>query len=222
VPTVALQRQGGQVQADRPPLRVTDELRQLRVVQLDTGTREQQARLRLIHRQIVDPDFDGSAPSAKSARRERRCTPGRDHQVRRRGKVNCELRDGVAALGVVEELRMVEKEGDRAHRRQRGRDTTGDDRGDRRARGSPGAKDVHVDRLEPVQCGGEVRQEDRGVVVLPLDGKPGHAVRCLVGPLTQQRRLAVARRSDDRHHRHVGRCAQPIQQGGPTHRSRAR
>jgi hypothetical protein len=48
-----------------------------------------------------------------------------------RGKVDCELGDGVAALGVVEELRLVENEGDRPHRRQRGRDAAGEDRGDR-------------------------------------------------------------------------------------------
>jgi hypothetical protein len=131
VATAALERQGGQIEADRPPLRAANELRQLRVVQVDTGTREQQVRLLRFHRQILDPDLDDSPASAQSGRRERWCTARRDDEMCRRGKVDCELGDRVAALGVVEELRMVKNEGDAAHRRQRGRDATGDDRGDR-------------------------------------------------------------------------------------------
>jgi hypothetical protein len=202
---------------------VQDELGQLAVRQLDTGTLDQDARLGLVHRQIVDTDLHDRSSGAEGRQRDWRLAPGGEHELAAGGDVDRELGDGVAALVVVEQLRVVEHQRDRIdHPRHGGCDATGDRRRHRRARRRPGPQDIDVDRLDTVEGCGDVGQEHGGVVVLVLYRHPGHAPRGVVGPLAQQRRLAVPGRTDDRDDRCIGRGAQPTQQAGAAYRARSR
>ena len=197
--------QRGEVQADRPPLGVPDELGHLRLRQPDSSAVEQQVRLPLVHRQIVDADLQDRTLGAQTRQGDRRDAPGRDHELPSGGNVDRELGDGITALVVVEQLRVVEDQDHRIdHPRHRGGDATGDRGGHRRARRRPRPEDVDVDRLDPIQRRRDVGQQDGWVVVLCLDRDPRHATRRVLGPLAQERRLAVAGRGRDRHNRNLG------------------
>jgi hypothetical protein len=59
------------------------------------------------------------------------------------------------------------------------------------------AKESFVERLDPVDRGADVLQEDERVVVALVDRNPGNAAVLCRGPLGEERRLAVAGTRDD-------------------------
>ena len=79
----------------------------------------------------------------------------------------------------------------------------------------PGSRStLGLDRLDPVERHGEVREEHGGVVVAIVEGQPGHP-GCVRGrPLRQHRRLAVPGGSDDRDHGSLARTEQPLDDRG--------
>ena len=68
----------------------------------------------------------------------------------------------------------------------------------------------------------DVGQQHGGVVVGVVDGDPSHPGCLVLGPLRQQRRLAVAGRGDDAHHRRCLVGEQPGEQFGPGDDPRSR
>ena len=58
--------------------------------------------------------------------------------------------------------------------------------------------DGAVDRLDPVEGRGKVRQEDGGVVVVVVERQPGHGSRLSRCPIGQEEGLPVPRRGHDR------------------------
>jgi hypothetical protein len=137
-PAAGLEGEGGDVEADRPPLGALHQLGDVGLCQLDTGTVEQQTRLRLVHGQIVGADLHDRAPRAEAGQRDRRHAPGGDGELDARGNVDRELGECVTALVVVEELRVVDDQCYGVdHARQGGGNAASDGRGHGRARRRP-------------------------------------------------------------------------------------
>jgi hypothetical protein len=150
------------------------------------------ARLLRVHRQLVDPDLHHAALRAQQSDRQPRRRAGAERQLRTGGKLQGDLGHRVEALHVREHLHMVEDQGDRlGHGRQRGGEPGQDAGRDGDARRGEGLEDLRAERLDPVKRRGDVGQQDRGVVVAPVDRDPSGAAALALGPLGQQDRLAV-------------------------------
>ena len=118
-----------------------------------------------------------------------------------------ELGDHVQALLVRYRLYMVEHHGDRlVHRGDSGHEPGDDD--DVGARGRQRPEYRRVDRFDPVQRDRESAQQRNRVVIFFAAGDPGQARPDPLGPLRQERCLAVPRRGDHRDDRRSG-CGQP-------------
>jgi hypothetical protein len=190
--------QRGKVQPDRPPLRPPDELRRLRVAKLDPSALQQSASILVVHGQLVDPDLYDLALGAQRCHWERQLASGSQGKLRPSGKPDGKLGDRVQALPVAEYLHVVENQGHGlAHGGQRGRQPRHDGGRDGGARRGQSVEHPRVDELDTVKRGGDVGQQDRRIVVAVVDRNPAHPAPLALGPLGQQRGLAVAGGSDD-------------------------
>ena len=77
-------------------------------------------------------------------------------------------------------------------------------------------------RLDAIQRGGEVGEEDGGVVVVMVCREPCDARLPVLGPLGEQGRLSVARRRHDSEHRDARRCDEALDERGPADDARAK
>jgi hypothetical protein len=77
--------QGGEVQADRPPLGPFNEVAEFGSTELHACTLEKKPRLPLVRRELVDPDLDNLASRTQQCRGEWRLAAGGDDQLRSRG-----------------------------------------------------------------------------------------------------------------------------------------
>ena len=200
----------------QPSVRL-DELVDVGVGQPDTGALEQGLRLVAVHGQLAGPDLGHLPLRPEQGHRQRRSASGHDHQLGPSGEVHRQLGHRVKACLVVEQLQVVQDEGDRVrHRREGGREPGHHGGRGRHARGGQGGEDPRVDRLDPVEGHGDVGQQHDRVVVATVDRDPGHAASLALGPLGHERRLAVAGWGDDGDDR-LGVPDQPVQQRGPGH-----
>ena len=210
----ALEHEAGKVQPRRPALRPLCEVCDLRLLELELSTAEQQLRLAAAQRQVVGADLEQAARSAlprdgqgqRASRQDERGSLR--HVPGERGDRPCRLRRP-------ERVHVVEHEHDR-------RRDPGECRRQPGHRGRPGrsrrccerVEDGRRDRLHPVQRGSHVPQQDEQVVVALVDRHPGEGPFVTFGPLRQQGRLPESGRGDDRDHVRGPRRAQPVDETG--------
>ena len=130
------------------------------------------------------------------------------------GRRSAKLGDDVAALRVRDRLGVVEDQRDGlVHRGDRRRQAN--DVGDARSGRGRRAADHRLERLDAIQRGREIGEEDGGVVVASVRREPCDARLLVFGPLGEQGRLPVARRRDHGEHRAARRCDEPLDDRGP-------
>ena len=222
MPAAGLEGERGQIQPDRPPLGPPDQLGHLRVGQPDPGTLQQRAGLLLVHGQLVGPDLDHLALGAQQGHRQGRGAPGGQQQLRPCREPHRQLGHRIKALEVVQQFQMVQDHGNRrGHLGYRGRQPRDDGGQDGGARGGQGLEDCRVDRLDPVQRGRDIAQQDDRVVVALVDRDPGDPAPLPRRPLGEQRGLAIAGRGDHTDERRGLGGEQLLDQRGPGHEPRA-
>jgi hypothetical protein len=203
------------VQGDRPALGPPHQLLQVDPADVDLPLVQQRAGLRGVHRQVPGADLHHPPLGAQARQRERRLAPAGDRQLRSPREVLDQPGHGIQAGPVPQQVDVVEHE----HGRPRGRGQRGPEPGkdgvDGGARVVLQLQRIPVDRRDLVVGVDEAPQQDRRVVVTPVDGQPCERPWVALGPLRQQRRLPVSRWGDDRRHRHPAGGFQEVQQGRP-------
>ena len=195
-----------EVQTGRPALGAGLQRMHVRRGELDTHRVDEGDGLGLGHREVVDSDLDDPALGAQARRRQWQLVARADGELRARRQPEGEGEDGVEALPVRHGFEVVDDEGDRlAHRRQRGDEAPG--HLEPGARGGEGTEQRRRETFDPVQRGGDVGQQDDGVVVVIVGGDPAGSWRLALGPLHERRRLAVPGWGDHGQHGRPG-CAE--------------
>ena len=128
VGTARLQRERREIEAGRPPFRPLEHLLRDGVRELGARTLEQRARFPDVHRELVDTDLDDVATGPESRDRDRRIAACRQRELRTGREVQRELGDRVEALGVLQEIDVIERERDRFAGRGHGARQPGDRR----------------------------------------------------------------------------------------------
>ena len=214
-PAAGPQGLGGEVQGDRPALGPPQELLQVDPAEVDRPVLQERAGLGRVHGQVPGADLHHPPLGAQAGQRERRLAPAGDRQLRSPREVLDQAGHGVQAGPVLQQVDVVEHEHGRLPGRGQRRPEPGKDGVDRRARVVLQLQRAPVGRRDLVAGGDEVPQQDRGVVVTPVDGQPCERPLVALGPLRQQRRLPVAGWGDDRRHRHPAGSVQEVEQGRP-------
>ena len=121
------------------------------------------------------------------------------------------------ALAVVQQVDVIEEQRDRLrHRVHRPRELRNHRRCNRQAARRRPVEPLEVDRFDPVERGRGVGEQALGIVVALVHRQPRDARGAALGPLCEQRRLAVAGRRDDRDDRTVTVRVEPVQHAGTT------
>ena len=123
------------------------------------------------------------------------------------------------AFGITEHVHVIQDQHHRRRHRRKSRPQPGDDRARHRARG--GSKRIEyppADRLDRIERFRDVAEQDFRVVVCFVDRYPRERLTVTLGPLRQQRRLAVAGRRDHRNDRARAGPRQTFDQGRTAHR----
>lgn len=126
--------------------------------------------------QIGAADLDQLAARAHPGQRERRVGAAGDHQVQPRGEVLQQERQPVVYVARIDDVVVVEHQHDVVHEGAQGVEQLGEDRLDRwsgrpqerqRLRAEPARRSGG-----PLQRGDQVRPEQRGIVVPPVEREP--------------------------------------------------
>ena len=207
-----------EVQGHRPALGPPHQFGHVDLGRVDVAELEQGAGLAVVHHQVLGTDLHHPPLGAQSGQRQGRLAPAGHGQLRPLGEVVDQPGHGVQAVQVLQQVDVVEHD----HGRQLGPGQGGpeprEDLVD--GGGAPGVDRVQqagVDRLEPVEGGGEVPEQHGRVVVAPVDGQPPEGPRVALGPLGQQGRLAIAGRGDDGRHRDAAGGLQQVEEADPRH-----
>ena len=176
---------------------------------------QQRGCLLTAHRQVSRADLEDPALRPQPGDAQRRGVAARQHQPRPWRDVIGQHRQRVAAFGVAQQVHVVEHQHHRDGHRQERRPQPRHHRAGHRA-GRRGERLEHplVDRLHRVQRRRHVAEQDLRVVVPVVYGHPGERLPVELGPLCQQRRLAVPGRRDHRHDRGRAVRRQPADQRG--------
>ena len=200
-----LHRERREVQACSPSLRPLGQLGDLALVELDSRSLQQQRRFPLVQPEVRHADL--LHPSLRSPAGERQCRlrSARDRDLRAGGNVLAQLRQRVQAGRVVDDgMQIVEHEHERALERRQDAPYTRDafrPGGSSRA----GQRGEHLgrERLDGVNRGGDVAEEQNDVVVSVVECQPRERTRISLGPACKEGRLAVPRGRDHRRERHA-------------------
>jgi hypothetical protein len=208
-----------EVEAGGPALRALDQVVHLRRPELDPGAAQQARGLPGVHGQVVHADLRQAALGPEPGRRQGQRVARAQRQLPAVGQPEGQVRHRVQALGLGHRLQVVH---DQRHRLVHGGDGRHEQRRDRQGRVGRPQRPEHarVERLDPVERGGEVGEQHDRVVVAVVGRHPARPRPVELGPLGQERGLAVAGR---RHHRDHGRRAvghQPPEQRGARHDAR--
>ena len=193
------QVQRRQVQPGRPPLGPAMQLRHLTGAQRQARIAQQRRRLGAGQRQVSRADLQEPAFRAQPRHPQRRLGPPGQHQPGAvRHMIGQHRHRGPALLGV-QQVHVIQHQHNRhGHRRER-RPQPGHHRARHRtARGGQHVEHPAADRLDGIERRCDVGEQDLRVVVPLVDRDPGEGRTRVLGPLRQQRRLAVARRGDHR------------------------
>ena len=212
-------RERRKVDGRRPSLGPFDEMPRVVRRQMAAGRRGHRACLFLVERQRHPPDLQQAHARPEAPERQVRPGPRRDRDLDIGRQVVQEHGERVERGPIDEAVCIVEDE----HGRATPAVHLGCEPGDRvredlllvrRDRG----QDRAIDRLDPVECRGKVRQEDRGVVVLLVERQPRHLASLDGYPFGEQRGLAVPGWAHDRHDRGTRLCRQDLEKSdAPDH-----
>jgi hypothetical protein len=205
-----------EVQGHRPALGPPHQLGHVDTAGVDVAELEQGAGLADVHRQVLGADLHHPALGAQTGQRQGRLAAAGDGQLRPLREVVDQPGHGVQAVRVVQQVDVVEHEHGRQLGHGQGRAEPREDRVDGGgALGVDLVQQVAVDRPDPFEDGGEAPEQDGRVVVAPVDRQPPEHPRVALGPLGQQGRLPVARRSEDGGHRGTAGGFQQVEEAGP-------
>ena len=173
------------------------------------------ARFLGVHRELVDSHLDDVATGAEPGDGDRRIAARRQRELRAVRQVQRELGDGVEALGVLQQLDVIERERDRLGHRRTSPAPAAGPRSRRRRRGAERGASSSA-------ASGSTRSIAAAAYLISASGSlsrssiDNHATRAPLrsAHCAQHGRLAVAGRPDDRHDGHVRRVDQPIDQRG--------
>ena len=219
----ARERQRGEVDPGRPPLRAPDERLDVGGGQVEREPAvEELVRLGGREPQRVRAELDQLAARPQRAERQRRIRPGRDHELHVRRQVIDEPGDGLARgtgrepVEVVEHQHHLARFGERVDEPRQHHLEHGRRRKERRQRRVRQARARAAQRLD------HVRPEDDGVVVALVQRDPRHRPpgRLALPPGGEQRRLAEAGRARDQGQPAARAGAQPLEE--PLARDRLR
>ena len=178
-------------------------------VELDSRRLQQQLGLLLVQPEVRHADLVHQSLRPPAGERQRRLLPARDRDLRAGRDVLEQRREHVQAGRVGDGVQIVEHQHQRAlERGQRAPDARDALRPGRSARARQRVEHLGRDRLDAVDRGRDVAQEHHGVVVSAVERDPRERTRIGLGPLREQRRLAVPGGRDHGRERH-GRRAQP-------------
>ena len=212
-----LQGQRREVQAGGPAL---GPLGQLARVEPGVHGGQHGFGLLLVQPQLRHADLLHQPPRPPARQRERGLLPARDRELRARREVADQPREPVQAGGIGHGMEVVEHEHQRPLERSQGVPDARDPlRPARASRPGKRLEDIGRQRLDPVQRSRDVAQEHHGVVVGGVERDPRERTRIGLGPVGQQRRLAVPGGRDHGHDRRARR-PQPLDQRRLRHRSR--
>jgi len=153
-------------------------------------------------RQVTRADLGDPALGPQPGDPQRRLIPACQHQPGAVRDVIGQHRHRGPARPVVQQVHVVQDQRDRRGHRREGRTQPGDDRaGNRAPRGGQRVEYPPAHRLDGIERFGDVGEQDLRVVVLLAYRHPGERLAVTLGPLRQQRRLAVTGRRDCRHDR---------------------
>ena len=211
-------RQGGEVEAGRPPLGALEERVDLDVLELHVRGPQQDLGLAAAQRELVRADLEQGATRPERGDREiRRDTAGEcDHRPGRNVlQERCQRRDRVAR----ERICAVQHQDEgRLAAAQRIGEAGQGLRPDGSVLERERLERPRVDRLDAVERRRHVPQKRNGLVVLLVDRDPGERAGVAGGPLREQRRLPVAGRRHDQHERKGAGSAKPVHERGARHR----
>ena len=213
------QGQRRQVQPGRPSLGPLVQRRHVVLAQRHLRPAQQRGRLLAGQRQVTGADLEEPALGAQPRDPQRRLVPARQHQPRAAGHVIGQHRHRAPAFGVVQQVHVIEHQRHRrGHRPERRPQPRHDRTGHRAHRRGQRLEHRTADRLYLVQRRRHVAEQHLGVVVSLIDRHPGEGVAIALGPLRQQRRLAVSRWRGNRHNRRTVITRQPFDQRRPANR----
>ena len=183
---------------------------------LDADRRSQRVRVRLAQRQLLRTDLQQVARRAESRVGQRQHPTRGDCQSQGRWQAEHEERDHIEWSRLVEMMRVIEHQNGRCAPRPDRLDESWQQRRFERATGRPQEpQQGGIERFHAVEGCRDPRDQPDRVVVAFFEGDIPD-VRQVVGPLTQQRGLAVAG------WRHDGHDGRPVGTGEEIREPRAR
>ena len=219
--TAALQRQRGQPQAGRPPLRPVHQGLQLPGRQLDALTFEQADGLGVVQAEVGGPQLGQLPRQPQPLQRQRQVGTGGQDRAQAAGAAPQGVGQGPQRRGADELVPVVQHQCGGPGERLAGRQQPGDEapvegrwgrhRGERaRGRDSPGA----------LQRRQHVPPEARGVRVLPLQRQPRGPAGTTGRPGGEHQRLARAGRRRDGDRASADTVLDDVVEAGPGHEAR--
>ena len=191
--------QGSKVDPGRPAFGPVGQIPDLSGGQLVTDRRRQRIGLGLVQGQQARADLEQVALRPDAPEGQARLGPCRERDPEPGRQVVQELGQGLEAGSIDQSMDIVE---DDQGRPAPAMELEREPRDRRRKDPSPGGHDRRhdgaVDRLDPVEGRGEVRQEDGRVVVVVVEREPGHGSRLSCCPVGKEEGLPVPRRGHDR------------------------
>ena len=195
---VVVQRQGREAQAGGPPLGTRVQRFGLILGHVGARRGEERVRLDVGQGQLGGPELEQLPLCTKPRDAQPSLRAPAEHQLRASRHVEEQRGDDVEALMVLELVHVVQDEHERpragGQRRYEARDST---RPQRVAGTRQRLEQGGVGRRTGVQCLGDVRQEDDGIVVPVVERHPGEFATVACRPLPEERGLAVTRGCDD-------------------------
>ena len=211
-----------EVQAGWPPFGPLVQPRHVRITERDTGVAQQRGCLREGERKVTGADLQNPRLGAQPGDPQGRPAPPGQYQPRPGRHVIGQDRHRGPALGIMQQVHIVQDEHHGCgHRRER-RGQPRQDRAVHRAeRGGQRVEYPPADRLRRVQCLGDVGEQNPWIVVGFVHRHPRECLAIPLGPLRQQRRFAIARRCHHRDDRRGVPVHQPLDQSGARDSPRA-
>ena len=187
-----LQRERGQVEAGRPALGPPGQLCGVGRVELDPRAPEQRDRLPLVEAEVVHADLVQAPLRPPAGEGQGRLLPARDGDLRARRHVLTQGGEHVEAFRVRDGVQVVEHQHQgMLEGGQRAPETRDARQPGRAARAGQCVENIGRERLEAVERGRDVPQEQDRIVVPPVEGHPRERTRIRLCPQRQERGLAV-------------------------------
>ena len=215
------ERQRGEIQPRRPALRTLVQCVCLRLGHVQSRRCQEGVGLAIVQGERGAPELEQLAVGTQLREPQPSLGAAGEHELRALRYLAEHRGQRVETLGVLELVHIVEHEdeglGQRGERHTQTRQGARPERGRRQPVESGG-----IDTVVRAQRLGEIREQDDGIVVAPIEGDPGEPTLLTFRPLGQRSGLSRSRRRHDADEAAVGRAGQPVEDCRSFHLARAR